>query len=122
MKKLTVKEEELMNIFWSHEKLFIREVLEFMPEPKPHFNTVSTVVRGLEDKNYLDHETHGNSHCYYAKISKGNFKELTLKSVVNKYFGNSIFSAVSALVSNKKLSSEELEELKELVNNVEKGE
>ena len=60
--KLTAKEEEVMTFFWEKGPLFVRELLEFYPEPRPHFNTLSTIVRGLEDKGFLDHNAFGNTH------------------------------------------------------------
>lgn len=117
--KLTVKEEEIMNLFWGNGDMFVRELLELYSEPKPHFNTLSTIVRGLEEKGMLSHKAFGNSHQYFAAISKDEFKERTLKDVIGKYYNNSIFSAVSALVEKKALSAKEL---KELINLVERGE
>ncbi|MFI3263215.1 MAG: BlaI/MecI/CopY family transcriptional regulator [Rikenellaceae bacterium] len=122
MEKITSKEEKIMELFWEHEKLFIREILELIPNPKPHFNTISTVVRSLEEKGYLYHKAYGNSHRYYTNISKEEFKSSSIRSVVSKYFNNSIFSMVSTLVSNKELSADELKELKDLVKKAEKAE
>ncbi len=115
-KNLTAKEEVVMNHFWQHGDLFVRELLEQYGDPKPHFNTLSTVVRGLEEKGYLSHRAYGSTHQYFAIISKEEFRTQSLKSVIGKYYGNSIFSAVSSLVENKELGAEELKELLDLVN------
>ena len=118
MQKLTAKEEELMCFFWEKGALFVKEMLDFYSEPKPHFNTLSTIVRGLEDKGFLSHKTYGNTYQYYAVISKEQYSQGALKNVVNKYFGNSYLYAVSALVKSENIS---IEDLKKLIREVENG-
>lgn len=118
MKGLTVKEEEIMGFFWEKGPLFVKEMLGCYAEPKPHFNTLSTIVRGLEDKGFLSHHTYGNTYQYYAVVSEEDFRKRTLKDVIRKYFDNSYLSAVSSLVKEEELS---LEELKQLILEVEKG-
>jgi predicted transcriptional regulator len=116
MQKLTAKEEELMEFFWTKGALFVKEMLEFYVEPRPHFNTLSTIVRGLEEKGFVWHTIYGNTFQYYAKVSKDEYVQGTLKNVVSKYFGNSYLHAVSALVKNENIS---VDELKALINEVE---
>ena len=70
MKRLTAKEEEVMGFFWEKGPLFVKQLLEFYPEPRPHFNTLSTIVRGLEEKGYLAHTAFGNTYQYRAAVSK----------------------------------------------------
>ena len=111
MQKLTAKEEELMCFFWKKGELFVKDILDFYDEPRPHFNTLSTIVRGLEDKGFLFHKTYGNTYQYYAIISKEEYSQGTLKNVINKYFGNSYLHAVSALVKNENISVDELKQL-----------
>ena len=118
MKGLTAKEEEIMGFFWGKGPLFVKEMLAFYEEPKPHFNTLSTIVRGLEDKGFLSHHAYGNTYQYYAVVSCDDFKKKTLKGVISKYFNNSYLSAVSSLVREEDIS---LEELKLLIQEVEKG-
>ena len=118
MQKLTAKEEELMCFFWGKGPLFVKDMLDFYSEPKPHFNTLSTIVRGLEEKGFLSHKTYGNTYQYYAVISKEQYSQGTLKNVVSKYFGNSYLHAVSALVKSENIS---IEELKKLISEVENG-
>lgn len=115
--KLTAKEEEIMNLFWKEGPKFVRELLDFYPEPKPHFNTLSTIVRGLEEKGFLTHHVYGTTFQYYAVLTKEDFKKSTLKGVITKYFNNSVFSAVSALVQEEHLS---VDELKKLIHEIEK--
>lgn len=118
MKRLTAKEEEIMGWFWSKGPLFVKEMLAFYEEPKPHFNTLSTIVRGLEEKGFLTHHAYGNTYQYYAIISEEEFHKGTLKGVISKYFNNSYLSAVSSLVKEEDIS---LEELKQLIREVENG-
>lgn len=118
MKGLTTKEEELMGFFWEKGPLFVKEMLAFYDEPKPHFNTLSTIVRGLEEKGFLGHRTYGNTYQYYAVVSEEAFRKGTLKNVISKYFNNSYLSAVSSLVKEEDIS---LDELKRLINEVEQA-
>ena len=117
MQKLTAKEEELMNIFWAKGALFVRELLESYQDPKPHFNTLSTIVRGLEEKGFLDHKSYGNTYQYQAVISQEDYKNGTLSNVVSKYFKNSYLGVVSSLIEEERVS---LDELKKLIAKVEK--
>lgn len=118
MKTLTAKEEEIMGFFWNKGPLFVKQLLDFYDEPRPHFNTLSTIVRGLEEKGFISHNAFGNTYQYYATVSREDFKKTTLKSVISKYFNNSYLGAVSSLVKEEDIS---LEELKELIAEVEKG-
>lgn len=117
MKGLTAKEEEIMVFFWKKGALFVREILAFYSEPKPHFNTLSTIVRGLEEKGYLSHEAFGNTYRYYAVVSEDDFRKSTLKNVISKYFNNSYLNAVSSLVQEEDISLAELRKLIEEVEN-----
>ena len=120
MKTLTAKEEEIMGFFWEKGPLFVKQMLEFYDEPRPHFNTVSTFVRMLEDKGYVSHRVLGNSYQYYAVLSKEDFKKKTLKGVISKYFDNSYLRVVSSLVKEEEISVEELKELIREVENANK--
>ena len=117
MKRLTAKEEEIMGFFWEKGPLFVKELLALYAEPKPHFNTLSTIVRGLEEKGYLSHRAFGNTYQYYAVVSVADFSTRTLKQVISKYFQNSYLSVVSSLVKEEEIS---VDELKELIKEVEK--
>ena len=94
MKGLTAKEEEIMGFFWEKGPLFVKEMLAFYEEPKPHFNTLSTIVRGLEDKGFLAHHTFGNTYQYYPVVSEEDFRKGTLRNVISKYFNNSYHEIV----------------------------
>lgn len=118
MKTLTAKEEEIMGYFWEKGPLFVKQLLEFYEDPRPHFNTLSTIVRGLEEKRFLSHEAFGNSYRYYPLVSREDFKRGTLKGVISKYFNNSYLGAVSSLVREEEIS---LDELKQLIREVEES-
>ncbi len=118
MKSLTSKEEEVMDFFWEKGPLFVKELLEFYDEPKPHFNTLSTIVRTLEEKGFVAHKAFGNTYQYYATVSEEEFRNSTLKGVISKYFNNSYLGVVSSLVKQEEVS---LDELKRLIKEVENG-
>ena len=114
-KKLTKREEEIMNLFWTKGPLFVKELIPFFEEPKPHINTVSTIVRGLEEKGYIAHNAFGNTFQYYAAVSKSEYGKKSLKNIVNQYFKNSYLSVVSSLVEDEKISPEELKAIIEKI-------
>lgn len=114
--QLTEREEELMRLFWAHGPMFVREVLEKMPEPKPHFNTVATFVRLLEQKGFLSHEAVGHNHRFFPIISESEFSQSTLRGVVSRYFNNSLHGAISALIGNERLTDDEIRDLIALVH------
>lgn len=111
MEKLTPKEEELMRYFWAQGPLFVRELVALWPEPKPHFNTLSTMVRTLEAKGYVGHNVYGSTYQYYPLVSEEEFSRKTLRGVISKYFDNSYLGVVSSLVQEEKVSVEDLREL-----------
>lgn len=115
MKKLTEREEELMEIFWSKGPLFVKEIVDEFPEPRPHFNTISTFVRLLESKGFVRHTKFGATYRYEAAVSKDDYSRSTLRDVVDRYFGSSIRESVSALCREENLSDDELRSLIELV-------
>ncbi len=115
MKELTEKEEEIMQFFWEHGAMYVKKIVELYPDPKPHFNTISTFVRLLEQKGFIGHEQKGNSFLYHAIISRKEYSRRTLRSVVKRYFNNSLMGVVSALFKDDKMSDEEIRELIDLV-------
>jgi len=118
IQKLTAKEEEIMSLFWKKGALFVRELLDFYTEPKPHFNTISTIVRGLEDKGYVGHHSFGSTYQYFPLVSSDDYKKGALDNVVKKYFKNSYLGVVSSLIEEEAVS---LDELKRLIEKVEKS-
>lgn len=119
MKRLTKKETEIMNLFWDKGAMFVRELQSYYDEPKPHFNTLSTLVRILESNGFLRHTAFGNSYRYEAVISREEYRKNTLAGVISNYFSNSYLSAVSTLVKEEKIT---VAELKDLINRIERGE
>lgn len=119
MNTLTNKEEEIMNHYWSCGDMQIRELRELYDEPKPHVNTLSTLVHILEDKGFLGHRAL-TARCfqYFAKITKEQYRRRTLNSVIDELFGCSYKNAVSALVKEEKIS---VDELKELIASLDSG-
>lgn len=111
MKELTAKEEEVMRYFWENDALFVKQLVEMYPDPKPHFNTLSTYVRALEEKGFLSHETFGTTYRYFAVITEEEYRNKTLKNVVRKYFDNSYLSVVSSLIKDENISVEEVRKL-----------
>lgn len=114
---LTEKESIIMNMLWDNGPMFVREMLEHYPEPRPHFNTVSTLVRILEGKGYVSHEVVGNSHRFFATADKTAFQERGIADVIKNYFNNSYKMAVSALVEDEKLSVDDLKEIIQYIEN-----
>lgn len=112
MKTLTNKEEEIMNHYWAHGDMQIRELQSCYDEPKPHVNTLSTLVHILEDKGFLGHRAL-TARCfqYFAKVSRDEYRRKTLSGVVGKFFGKSYVNAVSALIKEEKITVDELREL-----------
>lgn len=119
--KLTPREEEVMNSFWEIGPMFVKDLLDNHPEPKPHINTLSTIVRTLEEKGLLDHTSFGNTYQYYPIVTRDQYSKGCLNGVVSKYFNNSALTAVSTLVKEEKISLDELKSLIELVESQKKS-
>lgn len=118
MKKLTGKEEEIMDLFWKHGPMFIQELQTHYAEPQPLFNTLSAQVRTLEKNGYMTHESFSGAHKYRAAISREDYGKMSITGFTDKCFGNSFKRMVSCFVEDKKLT---VDELKELIDAIEKG-
>ena len=116
IKDLTKAEEQVMQILWALKEGIVKDVLEKMPEPKPAYNTVSTVVRVLEGKGFIDHKAYGNSHVYFPAIKETDYKKFTFDKMMNNYFDNSYKSLVSFIANEKDLGLKELDELTALLD------
>ncbi|WEA01037.1 BlaI/MecI/CopY family transcriptional regulator [Mucilaginibacter sp. SJ] len=116
IKELTKAEEQVMQILWQLKKAIVKDIIEEMPEPKPAYNTVSTVVRVLEGKGFIDHKAYGNSHVYFPLISDAEYKKFTFDKMMKNYFSNSYQSLVSFIVDEKNISVKELDELTSLID------
>jgi predicted transcriptional regulator len=117
MDKLTTKEEEIMQVLWRLKKAFVKEVVNELPEPKPHYNTVSTVIRKMEDKGFIKHEALGNTHRYYPSISKEDYRTRYFSNAIQNYFEDSYKNVVSFFASEEKISADELREIIKIIEN-----
>lgn len=113
MKRLTTKEEEIMVILWKLQTAFVKDIIQEMPEPKPHYNTVSTTIRILQDKGCVGHESLGASHQYYPILQQETYKRTSLKSLVKNYFNNSYKDMVAFFAQEEDLTEAELKEIME---------
>jgi predicted transcriptional regulator len=113
MQDLTKAEEEIMHYLWKFGECLVRDIVDAMPEPKPAYNTVSTIVRILEKKDFVGHKENGKSYIYYPLISKADYSRFSLKNLIQGYFGGSYKKAVSFFVQDEQLSVQEVESLLE---------
>jgi len=111
MKELTKAEEQIMQELWSLEKAFVKEIVDKLPEPKPAYNTVSTIIRILEKKGFVDHYAYGKTHQYFPLISKTDYTKSYFKNFLSGYFSNSFQEMVSFFAKEDKMSLSELEEI-----------
>ncbi len=115
MQKLAKREEQIMKAFWQLEKAFIKEIIPLLPDPKPHYNSVATMVKILEDKGFLGHEAYGNTFCYYPIISKEAYQRYAMKDIVSEYFDNSYPSMLAFFAKEQQLSEKDLKEILKLI-------
>lgn len=112
MKELTKAEDQVMQVLWKLEKGFVNDILEKFPEPKPAYNTISTIVRILEKKGFIDHKAYGKTHEYFPIVSKKEYTRKYFKGFMNNYFSNSYQALASFLTSDRNISIQELEQMK----------
>lgn len=115
MIKLATREEQIMQAFWDKGKGFIRDIIPMLPDPKPHYNSVATMVKILEEKGFLDHDVVGNMFCYFPIITREDYQKHALKDVVNQYFGNSYPRMLAFFAKEQNLSEAELNEIIEIL-------
>ena len=115
MERLTNKEEEVMHILWKLEKAFVKDLLAEIKTDKPHYNTLSTIVRKLEEKGYVGYTAYGKTHQYFPIISKETFRKRFMNIAINNYFNSSYKNMVSFFAKEEKISVEELKEIIELI-------
>ena len=111
MKELTRAEEQIMQVLWALEKAYVKDIIERLPAPKPAYNTVSTIVRILEKKGFVDHEAFGKTHLYRPIVAKEDYTQAFLKHFVKDYFGDSYQELVSFFAKDRNLTVIELEEI-----------
>ena len=118
MEKLTAKEEEVLSLFWKHGALHVKDIVELYGEPKPHFNTISTIVRTLEEKGYVGHTQKGKTYQYHANVAEEELGKKNIGSIVGRYFKNSYLRVVSSFVEGGNLP---IEDLRRLLDEVEQS-
>ena len=111
IQQLTKAEEEIMQVLWELNSAFVKDIITRLPKPKPAYNTVSTVVRTLEQKGFVGHEPLGKSHKYHPLITKDEYTRSFMKGFVKRYFSGSYQQMVSFFAKEDNLSLKELEEL-----------
>lgn len=112
-KPLTKAEEEIMQVLWQLEKAFVKDIIDMLPEPKPHYNTVSTIIKILEDKNFVNHESLGKSNRYFPLVEKDEYSKKSMNQFVGKYFEGSFANMLSFFAKEKDISIKELEAILE---------
>ena len=111
MKELTKAEDQVMQILWKLGKAFVKDIVEEMPDPKPAYNTISTIVRILETKGFVDHKAYGKTHEYFPIITKEKYTTFYLNNMIKGYFNGSFQNLVSFFAKENKLSTTEIEKL-----------
>ncbi|MEL1253679.1 BlaI/MecI/CopY family transcriptional regulator [Flavobacterium sp. DGU38] len=117
MQKLTNKEEEIMHILWKLKKAFVKEVQAEITEDQPHYNTLSTIIRNLEEKGYVAHNAFGNTHQYYPIVSIEDYRKGFISTAIDNYFNSSYKSMVSFFAKEEKISAAELREILDMIEN-----
>lgn len=115
MKPLTKAEEQVMLVVWDLGQGFLKDIMEHMPEPKPHSNTIATILKILVEKEFIAYEVQGRNNLYKARVSKTDYGKKSINQLVKGYFEGSPAKLVSQFVSDNKLSAEELESLLEQI-------
>lgn len=111
MKELTKAEDQVMQILWKLKNAFVNDIIDQVPEPKPAYNTVSTIVRILEKKGFVAYNAYGKSHQYYPLVDKTEYSDFYLKSMISSYFGGSFGNLVSFFAKENKLDVNDLDEI-----------
>lgn len=115
MNELTKAEEEIMQQLWELERAYVKEIIEHLPEPKPAYTTVSTIVRILENKGFIDHKAFGKTHQYFPKVSKEDYRKFVTEKLMNGYFGNSVGEMVSFFVKEQQIDLGEADDILKMI-------
>lgn len=114
--KLTGSEKKIMEILWEKGKAFMKDILDFYPEPKPATTTVATLLKRMQNKDLIGYKLYGNSREYYPKIAKGEYFKEEMTSMIDRFFNSSVTQFASFFTSNSKLSQKELKELRDIID------
>jgi BlaI family transcriptional regulator, penicillinase repressor len=117
MRELTRAEEQVMQVLWKIEKGFVKDILEHFDEPKPAYNTVSTIVRILQEKGFVDHRAYGRTHEYFPLVTREDYTKSHLNTFVRDYFSNSFERMVSFFAREKNISLNEMEKIMKIMEN-----
>lgn len=115
MQKLTNKEEEIMHILWKLKKAFVKEVMAEITDDQPHYNTLSTIVRNLEEKGFVAHNAFGNTHQYYPIVTMEDYRKRFMNTAIDNYFNSSYKNLVSFFAEEEKISAAELREILKII-------
>ena len=116
IRELTKAEEQIMQILWEKQPALVHDILKEFPEPKPAYNTVSTIIRILEQKGFVSHKAYGRTHEYFPLVSKDEYSSAHFGNFLNNYFGNSFKSLASFFASGNKMTIRELEDIQQMIN------
>ncbi|WP_294218226.1 BlaI/MecI/CopY family transcriptional regulator [uncultured Chryseobacterium sp.] len=114
--KLTDSEKGLMDILWEKEKAFMKDILDSYPEPKPATTTIATLLKRMQNKDFVGYTLYGNSREYFPKIAKGEYFKEEMSSMIDRFFNSSVIQFASFFTSNAKLSQKQLKELREIID------
>jgi BlaI family transcriptional regulator, penicillinase repressor len=120
LRELTRAEEEIMQVLWTLQKAFVKDIIDKLPEPKPAYNTVSTIVRILESKGFIDHTAYGKTHEYFAIISKEQYRDFITGKLMGGYFQNSVEELMSFFVNKNKIKLTEADEILKMIEQLKK--
>ena len=115
MIKLAKREEQIMQVYWELGPAFIKEVIPHLPDPRPHYNSVATMVKILEEKGFLDHEPVGNVYRYFPTVSREEYQKHDMKDIVKKYFDNSYPRMLAFFAKEQKLTESQLKEILDMI-------
>lgn len=116
MKQLTRAEEQVMQVLWDLKKAYVKNILDILPEPKPAYNTVSTIIRILEKKGVIGYTPIGKAHEYFPLISKKEYRKKYFKGFLSNYFGSSYMALTSFFANEQNLSLTELEDIRQMID------
>lgn len=118
VKELTRAEEQLMQVLWKMGKAFVKEIIEQLPDPKPIYSTVSTIIRVLEAKGFVAYEAFGRTHRYYPLLSKEQYKKQEAEKLLTNYFDNSVQDMLTFFIKEENLKVHDVEEIVRMINNI----
>ena len=114
--KLSPAEEQLMELIWQQEKVFLKDLIDSHPDPKPATTTIATLLKRMQDKGFVGYTLFGNSRQYYPLIKKNDYFSKHVKGMIKSYFGNSALQFASFFTKNSNLTANELEDLKKIID------